>query len=172
MHFMKHSSTFCKKIVKCCWNVCGWLRKNRCSWLNEIWMASFNIKDCFLLPCIQSSYIPTIAFLSKKTGNSSAERNLLHWTFILWLGSFNYLEIWLFINVIIRGIHLDIILNIRASHIISVDNSLMLLPCKGFGFYTLYKLEGDLLRKSLPGVLFFIFFPVKSIHFIKETLSH
>ena len=89
---------FVKKIVKCCWNVCGWLRKNRCSWLNEIWMASFNIKDCFLLPCIQSSYIPTIAFLSKKTGNSSAERNLLHWTFILWLGSFNYLEIWLFIN--------------------------------------------------------------------------
>ena len=85
---------FVKKIVKCCWNVCGWLRKNRCSWLNEIWMASFNIKDCFLLPCIQSSYIPTIAFLSKKTGNSRAERNLLHLTFILWLGSFKYLEIW------------------------------------------------------------------------------
>ena len=92
---------FVKKIVKCCWNVCGWLRKNRCSWLNEIWMASFNIKDCFLLPCIQSSYILTIEFLSKKTGNSSAERNLLHWTFILWLGSFNYLVIWLFINVIL-----------------------------------------------------------------------
>ena len=142
MPFWNTLQLFVKKIVKCCWNVCGWLRKNRCSWLNEIWMDSFNIKDCFLLPCIQSSYILTIEFLSKKTGNSSAERNLLNWTFIFWLGSFNYLEIWLFINVIliraIRGIHSNIILNIRASHIIELITYWCYYPCEGFGFHTLY----------------------------------